>query len=209
MGGRAIVRNSKQRAKSTGGIVDHDEHLGNAVEKTDGFRFWGRTIACDGEVNDERRIKIVRSCSINAPWNSGIGILSGRFASSRPKLGRRFQAEDLKSEGAMFGPKIAVWAEGVSSVGINSTAARTVDYLSKSRSRRVFESLLVEVISLAFSASLVFRLENPRGRDVFLSRPQSQDAEVSSATQRNIIKFTPRPSLGRRVGTPAITEGRS
>ncbi|KAM0977601.1 hypothetical protein ACFX1X_004757 [Malus domestica] len=112
MGGRAIVRNSKQRAKSTGGIVDHDEHLGNAVEKTDGFRFWGRTIACDGEVNDERRIKIVRSCSINAPWNSGIGILSGRFASSRPKLGRRFQAEDLKSEGAMFGPKIAVWAEG-------------------------------------------------------------------------------------------------
>ncbi|KAM1605659.1 hypothetical protein ACFX1Z_026476 [Malus domestica] len=58
------------------------------------------------------RIKIVRSCSINTPWNSGIGILSGRFASSRPKLGRRFQAEDLKSEGAMFGPKIAVWAEG-------------------------------------------------------------------------------------------------
>ncbi|KAM1531441.1 hypothetical protein ACFX10_005602 [Malus domestica] len=202
MGGRAIVRNSKQRAKSTGGIVDHDEHLGNAVEKTDGFRFWGRTIACDGEVNDERRIKIVRSCSINAPWNSGIGILSGRFASSRPKLGRRFQAEDLKSEGAMFGPKITVWAEGVSSVGINSTAARTVDCLSKSRSRRVFESLLVEVISLAFSASLVFRLENPRGRDAFLSRPQSQDAEVSSATQRSIIKFTPRPSLGRRVGTP-------
>ncbi|KAM1479514.1 hypothetical protein ACFX2I_026787 [Malus domestica] len=198
MGGRAIVRNSKQRAKSTGGIVDHDEHLGNAVEKTDGFRFWGRTIACDGEVNDERRIKIVRSCSINTPWNSGIGILSGRFASSRPKLGRRFQAEDLKSEGAMFRPKIAVWAEGVSSVGINSTAARTVDCLSKSRSRRVFESLLVEVISLAFSA----RLENPRGRDAFLSRPQSQDAEVSSATQRSIIRFTPRPSLGRRVGTP-------
>ncbi|KAM2937980.1 hypothetical protein FF1_037824 [Malus domestica] len=55
MGGRAIVRNSKQRATSTGGIVDHDEHLGNAVEKTDGFRLWGRTIACDGEVNDERR----------------------------------------------------------------------------------------------------------------------------------------------------------
>ncbi|KAM0974294.1 hypothetical protein ACFX2C_017495 [Malus domestica] len=66
----------------------------------------------------------------------------------------------------------------VSSVGINSTAARTVGYLSKSRSRRVFESLVVEVISLVFSA----RLENPRGRDVFLSRPQSQDAEVSIAT---------------------------
>ncbi|KAM0970870.1 hypothetical protein ACFX15_018288 [Malus domestica] len=32
----------------------------------------------------------------------------------------------------------------VSSVGINSTAARTVDYLSKSRSRRVSKSLLVE-----------------------------------------------------------------
>ncbi|KAM2454296.1 hypothetical protein PS1_014419 [Malus domestica] len=40
----------------------------------------------------------------------------------------------------------------VSSVGINSTAARTIDYLSKSRSRRVSESLLVGVISLAFSA---------------------------------------------------------
>ncbi|KAM2465678.1 hypothetical protein ACFX1W_004744 [Malus domestica] len=210
MGGRAIVRNSKQRAKSTGGIVDHDEHLGNAVEKTDGFRFWGRTIACDGEVNDERRIKIVRSCSINAPWNSGIGILSGRFASSRPKLGRRFQAEDLKSEGAMFGPKIAVWAEGVSSVGINSTAARTVDCLSKSRSRRVFESLLVEVISLAFSASsLVFRLESPRGRELFLPRPQSQDTEVSSALNATSTNLLLGRASADELARPAITEGRS
>ena len=38
-------------------------------------------------------------------------ILNGRFASSRPELGRRLQAEDLRSEGAMFGPKIIVWAE--------------------------------------------------------------------------------------------------
>ncbi|KAM1986033.1 hypothetical protein ACFX15_033468 [Malus domestica] len=205
MGGRAIVRNSKQRAKSTGGIVDHHEHLGNAVEKTDGFRFWGRTIACDGEVNDERRIKIVRSCSINTPWNSGIGILSGRFASSRPKLGRRFQAEDLKSEGAMFRPKIAVWAEGVSSVGINSTAARTVDCLSKSRSRRVFESLLVEVISLAFSA----RLESPRGRELFLPRPQSQDTEVSSALNATSTNLLLGRASADELARPAITEERS
>ena len=41
MGGRAIVRNSKQRAKSTEGIVDHDENLGNAVEKTEGQGFGG------------------------------------------------------------------------------------------------------------------------------------------------------------------------
>ncbi|KAM1162229.1 hypothetical protein ACFX2B_001218 [Malus domestica] len=82
----------------------------------------------------------------------------------------------------------------VSSVGINSTAARTIDYLSKSRSRRISESLLVEVISSAFSA----KFESSRGRDVFLPRPQSQDAEVSrapNATSKNLL-------LGRRVGTP-------
>ena len=66
----------------------------------------------------------MRSCSINAPWNSGIGILSGRFASSRPKLGRRFQAEDLRSEGAMFGPKIIVWAEGRIILGPRGRAAK-------------------------------------------------------------------------------------
>ncbi|KAM2829461.1 hypothetical protein PS2_035127 [Malus domestica] len=93
----------------------------------------------------------------------------------------------------------------VSSVGINSTAARTIDYLPKSRSRRVSESLLVEVISSAFSA----KFESPRGRDVFLSRPQSQDAEVNSATQRNINKFTPRPSSADELARPAFTEGRS
>ncbi|KAM2243508.1 hypothetical protein ACFX1S_010328 [Malus domestica] len=70
------------------------------------------------------RIKIVRSCSINAPWNSGIGILSGRFASSRPKLDRRFQAEDFRSEGAMFGPKITVWAEGGITFGPGRRTAR-------------------------------------------------------------------------------------
>ncbi|KAM2350537.1 hypothetical protein ACFXTH_005474 [Malus domestica] len=149
------------------------------------------------------RIKIVRSCSINAPWNSGIGILSGRFASSRPKLGRRFQAEDLKSEGAMFGPKITVWAEGVSSVGINSTAARTVDCLSKSRSRRVFESLLVEVISLAFSA----RTQEAETRS-FLGRNRKTQKSVArpNAASSNLL-------LGRasadELAHPAITEGRS
>ncbi|KAM1605452.1 hypothetical protein ACFX1Z_026303 [Malus domestica] len=118
----------------------------------------------------------------------------GRSAHGLPSLGRLNQsAIGIDSSVTVESVSLAV-----SSVGINSTAARTVDCLSKSRSRRVFESLLVEVISLAFSA----RLENPRGRDAFLSRPQSQDAEVSSATQRSIIKFTPRPSLGRRVGTP-------
>ncbi|KAM1894841.1 hypothetical protein ACFX13_043698 [Malus domestica] len=40
----------------------------------------------------------------------------------------------------------------VSSVGINSTATRTIGYLSKSRSRRISGSLSIEVISLAFSA---------------------------------------------------------
>ncbi|KAM1483077.1 hypothetical protein ACFXTO_035305 [Malus domestica] len=55
LAGRAIVGNSIQRAKSTEGIADHDEHLGNAVEKTEGLRFWGRTIACDGEINGGRR----------------------------------------------------------------------------------------------------------------------------------------------------------
>ena len=58
MKGRAIVRNSKQRAKSIEGIVDHDEHLGNVVEKTEGFRCWGRTIACDGEINGRRRFDV-------------------------------------------------------------------------------------------------------------------------------------------------------
>ncbi|KAM2485645.1 hypothetical protein ACFX1W_037809 [Malus domestica] len=48
----------KQMAKSTEGIANHDEHLGNAVEKTDGLRFWGRTIACDGEINGERRFDV-------------------------------------------------------------------------------------------------------------------------------------------------------
>ena len=39
-----------------------------------------------------------------------------------------------------------------SSVGIDSTASRVTGYLSKSWSRRIFESLLAKVISLAFSA---------------------------------------------------------
>ena len=74
-----------------------------------------------GSVN---RIKIVQSYSINAPWNSGIRVLSGKFASSRPKLGQRIQAEDLRSEGAMFGPKITVWAECRVILGPGGLAAR-------------------------------------------------------------------------------------
>ncbi|KAM2105815.1 hypothetical protein ACFX1R_016278 [Malus domestica] len=42
----------------------------------------------------------------------------------------------------------------VSSVGIDSTASRATGYLSKSRLRRTSESLLVEVISSAFSAKV-------------------------------------------------------
>ncbi|KAM1872447.1 hypothetical protein ACFX13_006402 [Malus domestica] len=69
-----IVGNSKQRAKSTEGIADHDEHLGNVVEKTEGLRFWGRTIACDGEINGERRFDICTMTSgsqIEVEWLEG------------------------------------------------------------------------------------------------------------------------------------------
>ena len=38
-----------------------------------------------------------------------------------------------------------------SSVGIDITASRVIGYLSKSWSKRIAESLLVKVISLAFS----------------------------------------------------------
>ncbi|KAM1605654.1 hypothetical protein ACFX1Z_026472 [Malus domestica] len=93
----------------------------------------------------------------------------------------------------------------VSSVGINSTAARTVDCLSKSRSRRVFESLLVEVISLAFSA----RLESPRGRELFLPRPQFQDTEVSSALNATSTNLLLGRASADELARPAITEGRS
>ncbi|KAM1422755.1 hypothetical protein ACFX2I_004854 [Malus domestica] len=105
-----------------------------------------------------------------------------------PNLGRLDSSVTVESVGL-----------AASSVGINSTTARTVDYLSKSRSRRIPEFLLVEVISSAFSA----KLENPRGRDVFLSRPQSQNAEVSSATQCNINKFY---SSADELARPAFTE---
>ncbi|KAM1607955.1 hypothetical protein ACFX1Z_028474 [Malus domestica] len=50
-----------------------------------------------------------------------------------------------------------------SSVDINNTAVRTVGYLSKSRSRRISESLLVDVISLAFSA----KVRHSDGRTTF------------------------------------------
>ncbi|KAM2960624.1 hypothetical protein FF1_030293 [Malus domestica] len=63
----------------------------------------------------------------------------------------------------------------VSSVGINNTAARTVGYLSKSRSRRISGSLLIEVISLASSANYFmigysqvgFRVRHSDGQTTF------------------------------------------
>ncbi|RXH67300.1 hypothetical protein DVH24_027420 [Malus domestica] len=81
----------------------------------------------------------------------------------------------------------------VSSVAINSTAARTVDYLSKSRSRKVSEPLLVEVREpkrprrVPFSAAIARRRSQPR-------------------TQSNINKFTPRSSSADELACPAITE---
>ncbi|KAM1846729.1 hypothetical protein ACFX14_011099 [Malus domestica] len=45
-------------------------------------------------------------------------------------------------------------------------------------------------IELRKNSNLVFKFESPRGRDVFLSRPQSQDAEVSrtpNATSTNLL----------------------
>ncbi|KAM1097537.1 hypothetical protein ACFX19_015180 [Malus domestica] len=63
----------------------------------------------------------------------------------------------------------------VSSVGIDSTASRATGYLSKSRLRRTSESLLVEVISSAFSANYFmigysqvgFRVRHFDGRTTF------------------------------------------
>ncbi|KAM2763105.1 hypothetical protein PS2_014756 [Malus domestica] len=117
-----------------------------------------------------------------------------RLVRGPPNLGRLDSSVTVESAGL-----------AASSVGINSTAARTVDYLSKSRSRRISESLLVEVISSAFSA----KFESPKGRDVFLSRPQSQEAEVSRAPNATSTKFTPRSSSANELARPAFTEGRS
>ncbi|KAM1462703.1 hypothetical protein ACFXTO_047702 [Malus domestica] len=208
------------------------------------------------------RIKIVQSCSINAPWKWSTWVLSVKFASSRPKLDQRIQAEDLRSEGAMFGPKILVWAEyriilgseslttgfgsqgsvssgpvrswasqirvdytipqdesnpdairslvdidssvivesaglAVSSVGINSTAARTVGYLSKSRSRRISGSLLIGVILLAFSAKA-----QEAETCSFLGRNCKTQKSAAHLTQHQQIYSL--AELGRRVGTPRI-----
>ncbi|KAM1245590.1 hypothetical protein ACFX2I_036749 [Malus domestica] len=70
---------------------------------------------------------------------------------------------------------------GAPSVWINSTASRLTGYLSKSRSRRIFKSLLAEALE-------------PEGRDVFLPRPQSQNQEVSSTLNAASTHFTHRPS---------------
>ncbi|KAM1489047.1 hypothetical protein ACFXTO_032346 [Malus domestica] len=91
-----------------------------------------------------------------------------------------------------------------SSVSIDSTASRVTGYLSKSRSKRISESLLVEVIALTFSANLVFRFENPRGRDVFLPRSQSRDAEVICGPNATLTNFTPRPSSANKLACPAF-----
>ncbi|KAM1526562.1 hypothetical protein ACFX1Z_016169 [Malus domestica] len=86
-----------------------------------------------------------------------------------------------------------------SSVGIDSTASRVIGYLSKSRSKRISESLLVDVISLVVSA----KFENPRGRDVFLPRLQSQDEEVGRALNTSAY-FTPRPSSTDELARPTF-----
>ncbi|KAM1772144.1 hypothetical protein ACFX11_046878 [Malus domestica] len=58
-----------------------------------------------GKISDQ--IKIVQLCFINAPQETEHGV-----ASSRSGLGQKLQAEKvLRSEEAMFGPKILVWAE--------------------------------------------------------------------------------------------------
>ncbi|KAM1006398.1 hypothetical protein ACFX2A_003158 [Malus domestica] len=49
------------------------------------------------------------------------------------------------------------------SVGINNTTSRATGYLSKSQSRRISESLLVEVISLAF----LVKVRHSNGRTTF------------------------------------------
>ncbi|KAM1003904.1 hypothetical protein ACFX2C_004167 [Malus domestica] len=104
-----------------------------------------------------------------------------------------------------------------------------VDYLSKSRSRRVsnpywsrsshqpsrrsevlqvitFGTLKVEFdIELRKNSNLVFRFESPRGRDVFLSRPQSQDAEVSrapNAASTNLLLSRARPTSWHAPHSP-------
>ncbi|KAM1489048.1 hypothetical protein ACFXTO_032346 [Malus domestica] len=87
-----------------------------------------------------------------------------------------------------------------SSVSIDSTASRVTGYLSKSRSKRISESLLVEVIALTFSA----KFENPRGRDVFLPRSQSRDAEVICGPNATLTNFTPRPSSANKLACPAF-----
>ncbi|KAM1038567.1 hypothetical protein ACFX2C_033246 [Malus domestica] len=87
-----------------------------------------------------------------------------------------------------------------SSVGIDSIASMVTGYLSKSRSKRISESLLVEVISLVFSA----KFENLRGRDVFLPRSQSQDAKVGRALNTTSAYFTPRLSSADELARPAF-----
>ncbi|KAM2282761.1 hypothetical protein ACFXTI_031946 [Malus domestica] len=87
-----------------------------------------------------------------------------------------------------------------SSVSIDSTASRVTGYLSKSRSKRISESLLVEVIALTFSA----KFENSRGRDVFLPRSQSRDAEVICGPNATLTNFTPRPSSANKLACPAF-----
>ena len=52
--------------------------------------------------------------------------MSFNFSSSRPELGQRVQAEGLRSEGAMFRPKIIVWAEYRIILGPEGLATRVL-----------------------------------------------------------------------------------
>ncbi|KAM1850953.1 hypothetical protein ACFX13_015074 [Malus domestica] len=92
---------------------------------------------------------------------------------------------------------------GAHSVWINSTSTGPTGYLFKSRSRKIFESLSANVISLAFSVKRgvtsyytrhIERLvvydwlfAKPEGRDVFLPRLQSQDREVSRTPNATLL----------------------
>ncbi|RXH70076.1 hypothetical protein DVH24_007332, partial [Malus domestica] len=69
-----------------------------------------------------------------------------------------------------------------SSVLINSTVTGPTGYLSKSRSRRIFESLLAEVISLAFS------VKNPKAETCsFLGRSREIQKSAAHPTQHQHI----------------------
>ncbi|KAM1738534.1 hypothetical protein ACFX11_014344 [Malus domestica] len=150
-------------------------------------------------LQDESNPGAMRSLSkINNPevnparYKTGFKSIVKKYWSSWSLIGRRSpNPVGIDSYVAVESANLAV-----SSVGINNTAARTVGYLSKSWSRRISRSLLIEV------------REPKRSRrvpsSVAIARRRSQQR-----TQRNINKFTPWPSSADELAHPAFTEGRS